>query len=154
MTGNHLNNPVRLTETIAGSNYGNMFIIPGTIGLMQILHHGFLVHVGELGGQSVLLAVNGNLSEAVLKVIVKESAVTQVGNITRRRATAPECPSLDDFLGVGTAEEFNELEPTAGNGILHQKPNHLFIGPGTFNMANGARQIRANKLAMLVIYKF
>jgi hypothetical protein len=153
MTGNHVNNPVRLTETIAGSNYGNMFIMPGTTGFMQILHHGF-VHAGELGGESVLLAVNGNLSEAALEVIPKEASVTQVGNITRRRATAPECPSLDDFLGVGTAEEFNRLEPTAGYGILRQKPNHLFIGPNTFNMANGARQICANKLAMLVIDKF
>ena len=153
MTGNHLDNPVRLTETIAGSNYGNMLLMPGTTGFMQILHHGF-VHAGELGGESVLLAVNGNLSEAALKVIPKEAAVTQVGNINRRRATAPECPSLDDFLGVRTAEEFNELEPTAGNGILRQKPNHLFIGPETFSMAKGARQIRSNQLAMLLIDKF
>ena len=141
MTGNHLDNPVRL---IAGSNYGNMLLILGTTGFMQILHHGF-VHAGELGGESVLLAVNGNLSEAALKVIPKEAAVTQVGNINRRRATAPECPSLDDFLGVRTAEEFNELEPTAGNGILR---------PETFSMAKGARQIRSNQLAMLLIDKF
>ena len=46
MTGNHLDNPVRLTETIAGSNYGNMLLMPGTTGFMQILHHGF-VHAGE-----------------------------------------------------------------------------------------------------------
>ena len=48
MTEKHLNNAVRFSETIAGSNYGNMFIVTGVTGFMQVLQHGF-AHAGELG---------------------------------------------------------------------------------------------------------
>lgn len=151
MTENHLDNAVRLTETIAGSNFGNMFLVPGLNGRMQVLHHGF-THAGELGGSADILAVNGNLSEAAIKVIPKETAVQVLGNNTGRRS-GTECPTLESILAVNTAGEFTALAPN-GNVILKLKPNHLFIGPEIFELAKGAKQIRSSDLAMLIIEKF
>ena len=152
MTEKHLNNTVRFTETIAGSNYGNMLLVPGVTGFMQVLHHGF-AHAGELGGESVILAVNGNLSEAALRTVPKDKVVEQMGSNTGRRSFSIECPSLESLIGVDTAEEFSELE-AEGNVILKNKPNHVFIGPDTFFFTKGAKTTRAGTLAMHIADRF
>ena len=53
-----------------------MLLVPGTSGYMQVLHHGF-AHAGDLGEESVILVVNGNLSEPAIKVLSKHSTVGQ-----------------------------------------------------------------------------
>ena len=85
MPKNHLESVVRLTETIAGSNFRNMFLVPEPNGFMHVFHHGF-THTSELRGAADILAVNGNLSEAAIKVIPKERAVQILGNNTGRRS--------------------------------------------------------------------
>ena len=135
-TANHLDDPARLSDTFAGSNYGNMILVPGTTGFMQVLHRGF-VHSGEIGEPSVIIAVQGNLSEAALRVIPKQAIVLKAGNNTGLRS-APACPTLESFLGVETAEEFCALAP-AGNGILKSMPNHIFIGPDAFFFQTGLK---------------
>ena len=43
----------KLTESIAGSGYGNMMLIPGTNGMVQVTHHGFATEVdGEFALQT------------------------------------------------------------------------------------------------------
>ena len=37
----HLGNTNTITETIVGSAFANMMIVPGAAGTMQVLHHGF-----------------------------------------------------------------------------------------------------------------
>jgi len=152
MSENHLNDTVRIMETVGGSNYGNMLLVPGTTGFMQVLHHGF-THSAELGGPMDIVAVHGNLSEASLKVIPKDTIVMQAGNNTGRRRSAIECPTMDSILGTTTAEEFRALAP-AKNEILRQKPNHIFIGPDTFFLTKGAKQVRSSELAALIIDRF
>ena len=151
MTENHLDNPVRLLGTIAGSNYGNMLLIPGVTGFMQVLHHGF-THAGELGDEPDIVATYGNLSEAALKVIPVNATVALLGNNAGRRS-AVDCPTLEDFLGATTADEFVALEP-AGNGILKQKPNHILIGPETFRLTRGEKLTPAKDLAIALLDKF
>ena len=151
MSENHLDDTVRIMETVGGSNYGNMLLVPGPTGFMQVLHHGF-THSAELGGPMEIVAVHGNLSEAALKVIPKDTIVMQAGNNTGRRSSV-ECPTMDSILGTKTAEEFCSLAP-AKNGILKQKTNHIFIGPDTFFLTKGAKQIRSSELAALIIDKF
>jgi hypothetical protein len=151
MSENHLDDTVRIMETVGGSNYGNMLLVPGPTGFMQVLHHGF-THSAELGGPMDIVAVHGNLSEAALKVIPKDTIVMQAGNNTKRRSSV-ECPTMDSILGTKSAEEFRSLAP-AKNGILKQKPNHIFIGPDTFFLTKGAKQVRSSELAALIIDKF
>ena len=126
---NHLDDVDRIMATIAGSNYGNMVLVPGATGFMHVLHHGF-THSTELGGPMDIIAVHGNLSEAALKVIPKNIIVTKAGNTAGQRSSV-ECPMLDR---ITTADEFRNLAP-ARNGILKKKPNHIFIGPETFYLA-------------------
>ena len=109
MTENHLDDTNRVTATVAGSNFGNMILVPGPNGFMHVLHHGF-THTAELGGATSIVAIHGNLSEANLKVIPAETIVTQAGNNVGRRS-AVECPSLDNILGTKSAEEFRALAP-------------------------------------------
>jgi hypothetical protein len=151
MSENHLDNVGRIMETVAGSNYGNMILVPGPTGFMQVLHHGF-THSAELGGPMDIIAVQGNLSEAALRVIPKNPIVMKAGNTAGRRSSV-ECPTLESMLGTTTADEFRNLEP-ARNGILKKKPNHIFIGPETFFLAQGAKMMRAGDLATLIIDKF
>ena len=107
MTENHLNDTNRVTTTVAGSNFGNMILVPGPNGFMHVLHHGF-THTAELGGATSIVAIHGNLSEANLKVIPAETIVTQAGNNVGRRS-AVECPSFHSILGTKSAEEFRAL---------------------------------------------
>ena len=46
-TTTHLGNTNMLTQTIAGTGYGNMMVIPGQPGTIQLLHHGFTCKVPE-----------------------------------------------------------------------------------------------------------
>ena len=118
---------------------------------MQVLHRGF-VHSGEIGKPSVIIAVQGNLSEAALRVVPKQAIVLKAGNNTGLRS-ALACPRLESFLGVETAEEFCALAP-AGNGILKSMPNHLFIGPDVFLIANGTKITSSSHLALRIIEQF
>jgi hypothetical protein len=128
-----------------------MILVPGTTGFMQVLHHGF-THSTELGaGPMDIIAVQGNLSQAALKVIPKNIIVTKAGNTAGRRSSV-ECPTLESMLGTTTADEYRNLAP-ARNGILKKKPNHIFTGPETF-LAKGAKMVRAGDLAALIIDKF
>jgi hypothetical protein len=151
MTEDHLDNPVRLLGTISGSNYGNMLLIPGVTGVMQILHHGF-TYAGELGDEPDIVAIYGNLSEAALKVIPVNATVALQGNNAGRRS-AVDCPTLEDFLGATTPDEFVALEP-AGNGILEQKPNHILVGPEIFRLTKGEKLPAAKDLALAILNKF
>ena len=46
-TEGNLNNVSKLTDFITGSSYGNMVLIPGRPGVMQLVHHGFACNTGE-----------------------------------------------------------------------------------------------------------
>ena len=151
MTENHLDDVDRLMATVAGSNYGNMILVPGPTGFMQVIHHGF-AHATEMGGTMDIIAVHGNLSEAALKVIPKKSLVMKTGNNTGRRSSI-DCPTLTSMLESTTPDEFRTLEPER-NAILKKKPNHIFIGPETFYLAKGAKMVRSGELAALIIDKF
>ena len=111
-TADHLGDTNALTETIVGTAYGNMMMLPGRTGTMHIVHHGFGAATDD--GFSLNFA-QGNLEDCtVFKSISRTEVVAQIGNPTRTRSGGNiDCPTLEDMMGAETEEEFTAL---AANG--------------------------------------
>jgi hypothetical protein len=147
-TTDHFEQPGKFADTIAGSANANMLIVPGTKGMMNILHHGFVS--GGRDGLALIFA-QGNLSDcAYFKVLDRNEATTQAKVTNGRRITIMNCPSLERMLEAVTADEFVNLE-AQGNTILRQKPNHVMIHPAVFFIADGAATVRSKELAITII---
>ena len=148
-TTGHFEQPGKFADTIAGSANANMLIVPGTKGMMNILHHAGFVSGGRDG--LALIFVQGNLSDcAYVKVLDRNEATTQAKVTNGRRITIMNCPSLVRMLEAVTADEFANLE-AQGNTILRQKPNHVMVHPAVFFIADGAASVRSKELAIAII---
>jgi hypothetical protein len=147
-TEEHLEDTGTLTDTIIGSSYANMILVPGRPGKMLLLHHGFGARTTD--GFHLIFA-QGNLSDSVtFKMLPRDEAVSRITTGEGRKAETTPCPSLNSMLGAGSADVFKNL-PTEGNRILSGKPNHLLVTPEIFLIAEGAKSINAKELAFEVI---
>ena len=148
-TASHLSNPVKLSETVGGHMYGSMMLVPGPVGRMQMLHHGFTYDHEDMGFQ--LIFAQGNLGDCSYFKIIPAGDVTEPIKITQgRRITTTNCPLLESMLAATTKEEFTAL-PAQANTILRQKPNHLMIHPEAFLMMDGSPNFQSKELAMIII---
>jgi hypothetical protein len=74
-----LNNVSRLTEFITGSSHGNMILIPGKRGTMQLVHHGFACNTTN--GFALAFA-HRNLGDCTaFKTISREEMVAPVAGL-------------------------------------------------------------------------
>ena len=75
-TTSHFQNPNGLAQTIGGSAYANVVIVPGEKGRVNILHHGFTCNTRD--GFS-LIFIQGNLSDcAYFKVLRPIEATNEI----------------------------------------------------------------------------
>jgi hypothetical protein len=137
---------VKFTDTITGSAFRDMILVPGSDGHVHILHHGFSC-VTPNG--PAMIFIQGNLSDcSYFKILPRGPAVEQikVAGGTRSRTTT-KCPTLEDKLGAASPEAFKDSPPppTQGSLTLHQHPNHLMINPDVFVMANGVLELLTRK---------
>lgn len=149
----------RLTEVVAGSGNGNMMLVPGTGGMVQVIHHGFAT---EIDGEFALVFVHGNVDEfATFKVLNRESAVEPIALALEpeegvddddgpRRVEARQAPSLLSLIEAGNARDFGELLPEE-NDVLMDYPNHFLIHPKVFALTMGARAVESKHLAFEII---
>jgi hypothetical protein len=151
LTKTHLDNALAFTDTITGSAFGNMLLVPGNLGKVHILHHGFSC-VTPTG--PALIFIQGNLSDcSYFKILPREAAVEQIKGTTGTRSGTTNCPTLAAMLGAASADEFKTLPAEASN-VLQLQPNHLMINPDVFVMANGASTVAAKTLAFVIISWF
>lgn len=158
MTTSHLDNINKLTESIAGSDHGNMVLVPGGKGIMQLIHHGFACNTAE--GFTLAFA-HGNLGESTtFKTVSREEMVAPalVARPARGDATADGtqprfAPSLESMMGAESPAEFRDLEGEE-NSILERQPNHCLNKPSTFAEVHGAKRIAAKDLAFALIEAF
>lgn len=150
-SASHLNDVDKLTQTIVESANFNMLIVPGEVGNMQLLHHGFACGSGE---GLALAFVNGNIETATFKTFSRIQAVEPItGAFGRRKSgNSSACPSLRSMFAVQSAEEFRELQ-SEGNHVLDNYPNHHLISAEIFLIAKGAKSISAKELAYTLIKK-
>lgn len=149
-TETHLDNTGTFTDTIVGSTFANMLVVPGPLGKVHLLHHGFGCNTSE---GFALIFIQGNLVDnSSIKILPREEAVNQiVGERRGRRATTPAlCPDLRSMVGVDNADAFGNL-PGEGNEILQGKPNHVLVTPEIYHIAEGAKTMQATELAFSVI---
>ena len=144
-TKSHLNDVRKLTETVAGSDYGNMMLVPGTKGVMQLIHHGFACNTAT---EFVLAFAHGNLGESTTFKAVDRNAI-----VTSALATGVVVPSLDSMMGAESPEEFRALE-AGGNAILEEYPNHCLIIPEVFATVKGSKRLDSESLAYNMIEAF
>jgi hypothetical protein len=83
-TEGHLNNVAKLTETITGSDYGNMLLVPGRTGTMQLIHHGFACNTAS--GFSLAFA-HGNLEDTTTFKTVDRSELVNPACATTAATT-------------------------------------------------------------------
>jgi hypothetical protein len=155
-TESHLNNVTKLTETITGSDYGNMLLVPGSKGTMKLLHHGFACNTEA--GFSLAFA-HGNFGDTTsFKTADRNDMVAPAAE---RDASSEEddsdgglvVPSLESMMAAESPEEFANLE-AEDNPILEQRPNHCLITPSTFEEVGGAKLVSAKALAFAIIEAF
>ena len=151
----NLNNVGRLTDFITGSSYGNMVLVPGRPGQMQLVHHGFACNTQE--GFTLAFA-HGNLGDCTaFKTVPREEMVAPVAGRAGEDGEGDErnrsAPTLDSLLGAESSNEFANLE-AEGNDILHRLPNHCFITPATFIGVGGSKRLSAKELAFHLIDEF
>ena len=148
----------RLTEVVSGSGNGNMLLVPGIGGRVQVIHHGFATEVND---EFALVFVHGNVDEfATFKVLDREAAVEPIGQepddeeeedaedptrIASRRA-----PSFLSLVEAGNARDFGELLPEDSD-VLMNFPNHFMIHPRVFALTMGARAVDSKYLAFSII---
>ena len=121
-------------------------------GTVNILHHGF-VNATSFGGETSILFLSGNSSEAPLKALSHSSAVAPIktsSGRTRGGGANLDAPTFADMWTVESETEFSDLRGN-GNTILREKPNHMLIGPAVFNLAQGAQRVRARTMAYQII---
>jgi hypothetical protein len=143
----------RLTEFITGSSYGNMILVPGRPGTMQLVHHGFACNTRD--GFALAFA-HGNLGDCTtFKTIPREEMVAPIaGRIDEEEGERTiSAPNRDSMLGAESANEFAALDPE-GNDILDRLPNHCYIAPETFLRVRGSKRLAAKDLAFYLIEKF
>ena len=151
-TAGHLNNVSRLTETITGSDYGNMLLVPGKSGTMQLIHHGFACNTAD--GFSLAFA-HGNLEDTTTFKTVDRGELVAPAAV--REAEGPNgntlVPTLESMMAAESPEEFANL--AAGRStILETRPNHCLITPGVFDEVGGAKLISSKDLAFNIIEAF
>jgi hypothetical protein len=154
-TAGHLNNVAKLTETITGSDYGNMLLVPGRKGSMQLIHHGFACNTES--GFSLVFA-HGNLEDTTSKTVdrndmVAPAAVRDEGDDEEGSGGVFTVPTLESMMAAESPEEFARLE-AEGNTVLENRPNHCLITPATFQEVGGAKLISAKDLASVLIETF
>ena len=111
-TRTHLNDALHFTESVAGSAYGNMFVVPGPPGKVHLLQHGFTCATAE--GMVMIFVQEGNLSDCCyFKVLARSSAIEPIKVIVNNRSRTTNCPTLDDMLKATTTDKFKD-PPTAG----------------------------------------
>ena len=154
-TEGHLNNVAKLTETITGSDYGNMLLVPGRRGVMQLIHHGFACNTTD--GFSLAFA-HGNLEETTTFNTVDRNEL--VSPATARDEGEDEedsegsaVPTLENMMAAESPDEFAGLE-AEGNAILANLPNHCLINPEIFEEVGGAKTISSKDLAFSIIESF
>lgn len=150
----HNNDAGKLRATIAGSGGGNIVLVPGPKGFVNFLHQGFATTT-HLGGDVILGFIQGNFSTSPFKVIGRPAdAVIPIdqGRATTRGKTAPTaCPTLAAIFGAGSGDEFaalpGEVDTLAG------RPNHIFVHPSLFTIADGPKSARSKTLAWAIVDK-
>ena len=144
----HLADPNELTETIVGSSHGNMLMVSGEKGVMQILHHGF---GASTNNGFTLIFAQGNLEDTtVFKTLPRVEAVSPLVSATGRCSRNVDVPQLTSMLEAASADAFAGLV-TEGNPILNDRPNHLLISPRVFVLADGARTVSAKVIPFEII---
>jgi hypothetical protein len=138
----------KLTESVAG----NMMLIPGTNGMVQVIHHGFAT---EVDGEFALVFVHGNMDEfPTFKVLNRESAVEPTAQEPKddgpMMVAARQAPSFLSLTEAGNARDFGELLPK-DNDVLTDFPNHFLIHPKVFALTMGARAMEGKHLAFEII---
>ena len=151
----NLNNVGRLTDFITGSSYGNMVLIPGRPGQMQLVHHGFACNTRK--GFKRAFA-HGNLGDCTaFKTVPREEMVAPVAGRDDEDDEGDErtrsAPTLDSMLGAESADDFANLE-AEGNDILDRLPNHCFVTPEIFIGVEGSKRLLAKDLAFHLIDEF
>jgi hypothetical protein len=153
-TRSHLNDISKLTETIAGSDHGNMVLVPGGKGIMQLIHHGFACNTAE--GFTLAFA-HGNLGDSTTFKTVNRGDMVAPALARRPEATEENphvrAPSLESMMGAESPSEFRDLE-AEDNTILELQPSHCLIHPIIFTEVEGAKRVSAKKLAFTLIEAF
>lgn len=144
-TKSHLNNVSKLTETVAGSDYGNMILIPRSKGIMHLIHHGFACNTAT---SFVLAFAHGNLGESTTFKLADRDAMVRPA-VTEGISV----PSLDSMMGAESPEEFGAIEAD-GNTILEEYPNHCLINPDVFAIVKGSKRVDSKSLAYCIIEAF
>lgn len=152
LTESHIVDSGRLTDTIVGSAYANMMIVPGATGKVHLLHHGFGCSTTE---GFALIFIQGNLVDSCsFKVLPRTEAVNQVGGDKKGRGRGATiktlCPGLQSMVGVTSADAFVAL-PEENNEILQEKPNHVMVTPEIYHIMGGAKTVPARELAFDII---
>ncbi len=125
----HLDDAESLALTISTSGGANVILLPGTKGEVIVLHQGFTTST-HLGGDLLLVFVNGNLSESPFKVLNPTVATREIQSLQTLRTTdrAKGCPLPASMFNATSEAEFLALVPE-GNTELEGRPNHLFLHP-------------------------
>jgi hypothetical protein len=148
----NLNDVMKFTEVIAGSAHGNIILVPGTQGTMQLIHHGFACNTSQ---GFVLTFAHGNLGDCtVFKTLRREEMVAPVeGKDIGDGKRAINAPSLESMLGAESPDEFGDLA-AHDNEILKSLPNHCFVTPDAFIEVKGSKRISSKDLAYSLIEMF
>jgi hypothetical protein len=142
-TKSHLNNVNKFTETVAGSNHGNMILVPGPEGIMHLVHHGFAYNTSTT---FVLAFAHRNLGESTTFKLVDREAMVRPA-VTEGITV----PSLESMMGAESPEELGTTE-AKGNTILEQGyPNHCLVSPDVFAIVKGSKRVDSNSLAYCII---
>lgn len=150
MEGN-LNNVNKLTEFITGSSHGNMILIPGKRGTMQLVHHGFACNTTN--GFTLAFA-HGNLGDCTaFKTISREEMVAPVAGVDEDGERTLNAPSLESMLGAESPDEFGAIKAEE-NKVLTKLPNHCFITPEVFIEVRGSKTLSSKNLAYTIIENF
>ena len=155
-TADHLNDVTKLTETITRSDYGNMLLVPGRKGTMQLIHHGFACNTDE--GFALAFA-HGNLEDTTTfktvdrNELVAPAVVRDDSGDKEDSGGAIVVPTLESMMSAESPGEFANLE-AEDNPILENRPNHCLITPATFQEVRGAKVISSKDLALAIIEAF
>ena len=153
MAKEHLNNVNKFTETIAGSDFGNMLLVPGRKGIVQLIHHGFACNTRE--GFALAFA-HGNLGNCTAIKTVNRSEVVAPATETGEAGSSwagITVPSLESMLAAEYLEEFGDLD-AEDNQILENRPNHVLVNPDVFLEAKGAKVVASKSLVYALVEAF
>jgi hypothetical protein len=108
-TESHFRDINKLTETITGSDHGNMVLVPGSRGVMQLIHHGFACNTTT--GFTLAFA-HGNLGDCTTFKTADRGAMVAPAGRNAGEDDEPEgrprilAPSLESMMGAESATEF------------------------------------------------